>query len=122
MSIRPGGVSGAYGYRAELTGQRRRLVVLGALAVAGGLSGGLLLLALPPRRPLMLGVGFLIVFMAATGPAADPWRYAGRGWALLLGGWFLGSVALVPTARSRGRARATATRRSAASPTRTSTS
>jgi Predicted membrane protein (DUF2232) len=59
----------------------------------------LLLLALPPRRPLMVGVGLLIVFMAATGPAADPWWYAARGWALLLGGWFLGAIALLPNAR-----------------------
>jgi Predicted membrane protein (DUF2232) len=59
----------------------------------------LLLLALPPRRPLMLGIGLLIVAMAAVGPPADSWWYAGRGWALLLGGWFLAAIALLPNAR-----------------------
>ncbi len=42
-----GSVSGAIGYRRELAGQRRRLRMLGAASAAGGLTGGVLLLALP---------------------------------------------------------------------------
>ena len=42
-----GSISGAVGYRRELEGQRPRLRVLGTASLAGGLTGGLLLLALP---------------------------------------------------------------------------
>ncbi|HXY92586.1 MAG TPA: sulfite exporter TauE/SafE family protein [Acidimicrobiia bacterium] len=42
-----GSVSGAYGYRRELVGQQRRLLVLGTGSLAGGLAGALLLLTLP---------------------------------------------------------------------------
>jgi uncharacterized membrane protein YfcA len=47
VGLVPGVVSGSIGYRRELSGQRRRLVVLGVPAVAGGLTGGVLLLVLP---------------------------------------------------------------------------
>ncbi|HEU4671367.1 MAG TPA: sulfite exporter TauE/SafE family protein [Candidatus Limnocylindrales bacterium] len=42
-----GSLSGAIGYRRELAGQRERAVRLGAASVLGGLTGGVLLLALP---------------------------------------------------------------------------
>ena len=42
-----GSISGAVGYRRELEGQRPRLRVLGVASLAGGVTGGLLLLALP---------------------------------------------------------------------------
>ncbi|HEV2759749.1 MAG TPA: sulfite exporter TauE/SafE family protein [Acidimicrobiales bacterium] len=42
-----GSISGAIGYRRELEGQRPRLRILGTASLAGGLTGGLLLLALP---------------------------------------------------------------------------
>ncbi len=44
-----GVVSAAVGYRKELTGQRHRVIALGVPAVAGGLLGAVLLLALPSR-------------------------------------------------------------------------
>lgn len=47
VGLVPGSISGAVGYRRELEGQRARLRVLGAASAAGGLTGGLLLLALP---------------------------------------------------------------------------
>jgi uncharacterized membrane protein YfcA len=47
VGLVPGSLSGAIGYRRELAGQRSRLVVLGAASVAGGLTGGVLLLLLP---------------------------------------------------------------------------
>jgi uncharacterized protein len=44
----PGNVSGGFGYRRELAGQRGRLVRLGVASAAGALAGALALLALPP--------------------------------------------------------------------------
>jgi uncharacterized membrane protein YfcA len=42
-----GSVSGAVGYRRELTGQQRRVVLLGSASFTGGIVGGVLLLTLP---------------------------------------------------------------------------
>lgn len=42
-----GSISGAWGYRRELRGQLRRVLVLGAGSAAGALVGGILLLELP---------------------------------------------------------------------------
>jgi uncharacterized membrane protein YfcA len=42
-----GNVSGAWGYRRELAGQRRRLIRLGVFSVAGSLAGSAALLTLP---------------------------------------------------------------------------
>jgi uncharacterized membrane protein YfcA len=47
VGLVPGSLSGTIGYRRELDGQRRRLVVLASASVAGALTGGVLLLALP---------------------------------------------------------------------------
>jgi uncharacterized protein len=47
VGLVPGAVSGAYGYRRELVGQRERARWLGALAIAGGFTGAILLLVLP---------------------------------------------------------------------------
>ena len=42
-----GSVSGAWGYRREMSGQLRRVLTLGAGTAVGALAGGILLLALP---------------------------------------------------------------------------
>jgi uncharacterized protein len=42
-----GNVSGAFGYRRELGGQRARALRLGAMSLAGGITGAVLLLVLP---------------------------------------------------------------------------
>jgi uncharacterized protein len=47
IGLVPGSVSGAIGYRRELAGQRRRAMRLGAMSLAGGTTGAVLLLALP---------------------------------------------------------------------------
>jgi uncharacterized membrane protein YfcA len=47
VGLMPGAVSGSIGYRRELAGQRARAVPLGVVVMLGGLSGGLLLLAMP---------------------------------------------------------------------------
>ncbi len=47
LGLVPGSLSGAVGYRRELRGQLGRAMRLGVAALLGGLSGGILLLALP---------------------------------------------------------------------------
>jgi uncharacterized membrane protein YfcA len=47
LGLVPGGISGAVGYRRELTGQRDRIRRLGLISMAGALLGAGLLLALP---------------------------------------------------------------------------
>lgn len=47
VGLVPGNFSGVYGYRAELSGQRRRLSRLGLASLAGSLAGALALLTLP---------------------------------------------------------------------------
>ncbi len=47
LGLAPGSFSGVVGYRRELTGQRTRMVRFGLVASAGGLTGGLILLAAP---------------------------------------------------------------------------
>jgi uncharacterized protein len=47
LGLVPGSVSGAIGYRAELAGQRNRVVTLGSASLLGGIVGAILLLSLP---------------------------------------------------------------------------
>jgi uncharacterized membrane protein YfcA len=47
IGLVPGSLSGAIGYRRELSGQRSRLVTLGSASVAGGLTGAIALLVMP---------------------------------------------------------------------------
>jgi uncharacterized protein len=68
VGLVPGSVSGAIGYRRELAGQRARLLRLGLASLAGGVTGGVLLLALPASAfdavvPVLIGVGCLLVVL-----------------------------------------------------------
>ncbi|HEV3048586.1 MAG TPA: sulfite exporter TauE/SafE family protein [Solirubrobacteraceae bacterium] len=47
IGLAPGNVSGAYGYRRELAGQRARALRYGLASLAGGIAGAVLLLVLP---------------------------------------------------------------------------
>jgi uncharacterized membrane protein YfcA len=47
IGLVPGSVAGTWGYRHELAGQGRRALGLAGIALVGGLTGGVLLLALP---------------------------------------------------------------------------
>jgi hypothetical protein len=47
VGLAPGSLSGAVAYRRELRGQRPRLLVLGTASITGGVTGAVLLLALP---------------------------------------------------------------------------
>lgn len=75
VGLVPGSVSGAIGYRRELAGQRSRLLRLGAMSLAGGVTGALLLLAAP--RAFRAVVPFLILLACAL-MAVQP-RLARRG-------------------------------------------
>jgi hypothetical protein len=66
LGLVPGVASGVYGYRAELKGQRRRLIRLGAASLCGGLVGAILLLVLPAGAfkaivPVLIGIALVMV-------------------------------------------------------------
>jgi uncharacterized membrane protein YfcA len=95
LGLVPGSISGAYGYRAELRGQRDRLLRLGSASLAGGVLGALLLLILPADAfeaivPVLIGIALLLVvfqpWLARTVAArrTKP-AHAEGGLALLLG-------------------------------------
>jgi uncharacterized protein len=68
VGLTPGSATGAYGYRAELSGQRHRLTTLGAVSVLGGLTGGVLLLSLPPEAfhavvPVLIALACVLVLI-----------------------------------------------------------
>jgi len=75
VGVVPGTISGSIGYRAELIGQRSRLVALGGAAVVGGLTGGILLLALPGSvfRGVVPVLILLAVVLAAVQPRVARW-------------------------------------------------
>lgn len=56
----------------------------------------MLLLGMPPHRPLLLGLGLFLVFVAFLGPPDGAYWYVERGWALVLGGWFVAAIAFLP--------------------------
>ncbi|QOV40553.1 sulfite exporter TauE/SafE family protein [Streptomyces ferrugineus] len=68
LGLIPGSISGAIGYRRELSGQRRRILKWGAGAVLGGLTGATLLLALPASAferivPVLVGLALVLVVL-----------------------------------------------------------
>jgi hypothetical protein len=65
----------------------------------------LLAVALPPRRPVLLGLAGLILWLTfGQGVVDRTMWYFERGWALLLGAWFVVMVALMPRRRFLSRA------------------
>lgn len=63
-----GNISGAIGYRRELRGQKRRMVRFGLTALIGGLTGAVLLLALPSKAfdaivPVLIGLALVLVVL-----------------------------------------------------------
>jgi uncharacterized membrane protein YfcA len=69
VGLVPGSLSGAFGYRRELAGQRSRVIRLGVVGGAGGLTGGILLRAFPGAFeaivPILIAVALVLV---AIGP------------------------------------------------------
>src|SRR6185437_14683072 len=71
VGLVPGGISGAFGYRRELTGQGRVLRTLIPWSAAGGLLGGILLLVLPSSVfhaiiPVLVLLAGLLVLVQPT--------------------------------------------------------
>jgi uncharacterized protein len=66
LGLVPGSVSGAIGYRAELAGQHRRILTLGAASLVGGIAGAVLLLSLPSEAfativPVLIALALVLV-------------------------------------------------------------
>ena len=71
-----GSISGAWGYRRELRGQRRRVLTLAAGSAAGALVGGILLLVLPGKVfdavvPILILLAVALMAFKPTPRAAD---------------------------------------------------
>jgi uncharacterized protein len=71
VGLVPGSISGAHGYRAELGGQGRRAVRLGIMSAAGGITGALLLLALPASAFKSIVPGFIAAALVLV--LVQPW-------------------------------------------------
>ncbi|GAA0429187.1 sulfite exporter TauE/SafE family protein [Streptomyces luteireticuli] len=68
LGLISGSVSGVVGYRRELRGQRARILRFGLVALAGGLAGAALLLALPSRAfdaivPALIALALVLVIL-----------------------------------------------------------
>jgi uncharacterized membrane protein YfcA len=66
VGLVPGVASGVHGYRAELAGQRQRIIRLGSASLCGGLVGAILLLVLPAGAfkaivPVLIGIARVMV-------------------------------------------------------------
>ncbi|MBG0827289.1 sulfite exporter TauE/SafE family protein [Planomonospora sp. ID67723] len=105
IGLVPGSLTGALGYRAELKGQRARLVRLGLGSLLGSLIGGVLLLSLPERTftvvvSVLIGLACLLVLLQPKlsawvsawrehdHPHGGPWLWLGVFAAGIYGGYF----------------------------------
>lgn len=84
IGLVPGSLSGAWGYRAELVGQRGRILRWGTAAVLGGTIGAVLLLVLPSEAfdaivPALIGLGVLLVILGPRISARVAARAETRG-------------------------------------------
>jgi uncharacterized membrane protein YfcA len=93
IGLAPGSASGAWGYRAELAGQRGRLVRLAWASLLGGVIGAVLLLVLPSSAfdaivPVLIALGVVLVILgprisarvAARAEARGGLPHHGAGW------------------------------------------
>jgi uncharacterized protein len=69
IALWPGALASAWGYRRDFSADRRTVVVLACVSVAGGLAGALLLLATPEeqfKRLIPYLLGFATLLFAAS--------------------------------------------------------
>jgi uncharacterized protein len=80
IGLVPGSISGVYGYRAELKGQRERLLRLGSGSLIGSLIGGALLLGLPDEAFGIIVPALIVVALAlvVVQPRLQAWLLARR--------------------------------------------
>jgi uncharacterized membrane protein YfcA len=93
IGLVPGSISGAAGYRRELSGQRARMLHLASASASGGLVGGILLLAVPDAFevvvPGLIALGILLVI---AGPRISEWvaaRHEAAGGLPHRGAWWV---------------------------------
>ena len=84
VGLVPGSVSGAWGYRRELAGQRGRLIRLGLASLVGGTVGAVLLLVLPESAfdrivPVLIALGVVLVIIGPRISARVAKRAEARG-------------------------------------------
>jgi uncharacterized membrane protein YfcA len=108
LGLVPGNVAGAIGYRRELSGQRRLLMLLMPASVLGAVTGAFLLLHLPAEAfetivPVLVGLAVVLVATqpllqrsiarrrAAAGETGPPRLGPGRRAALLAGAYGTGT-------------------------------
>ncbi|GAB3499854.1 sulfite exporter TauE/SafE family protein [Nocardiopsis coralliicola] len=80
IGLAPGSLSGAIAYRRELTGQRKRVLRFGVMSILGAITGGVLLINLPPgvfERVVPVLIGFAIVLIIAQ-PRITAWARSRR--------------------------------------------
>src|SRR6202451_3488316 len=75
VGLVPGVASGVHGYRAELAGQRRRMIRLGSASLCGGLVGAILLLVLPAGafQEIVPALSGIALVMLASQPRLSVW-------------------------------------------------
>ncbi|MEU0386663.1 sulfite exporter TauE/SafE family protein [Streptomyces chartreusis] len=115
LGLVPGSISAAIGYREELCGQRRRVLLFGIGAVLGGLAGAVLLLTLPASAferivPVLVGLALVLVACQplisrsvrrrrpAGGPArpdGGPLLFTGLTLASVYGGYFSAAQGII---------------------------
>lgn len=71
VGLVPGAVSGAWGYRRELSGQRSRLIRLSTATLSGSVVGATLLLVLPPG--VFTAVVPALILLACILVTVQPW-------------------------------------------------
>jgi uncharacterized membrane protein YfcA len=71
VGLVPGVLSGIYGYRKELAGQRARVLRLGLASLLGGLVGAILLLVLPQSAFKAIVPALIVVALAMV--VCQPW-------------------------------------------------
>jgi uncharacterized membrane protein YfcA len=98
VGLVPGAISSAIGYRAELSGQRQRVLTLGTASLCGGLAGAILLLVLPAGAfkaivPVLICVSLIMVIFqprlqafVATRQKARPAHTTGPPGSVAVGG------------------------------------
>jgi uncharacterized membrane protein YfcA len=66
IGLAPGSASGAWGYRRQLAGQRRRAIRLGISSALGGVTGAVLLLVLPASTFAAIVPAFIVIAVILT--------------------------------------------------------